>query len=326
MGRLSLKAAFLYPLMWVNCDDQGRICGEPDEIKYAVCPNRKEISEDEIPDLLQEMEQQGLVKVYDASASKVIQMLDWWKEHRPQWAYPSEYPPPEGWMDRMRYHPNPKDIIVENWFASSQSDKEQKPKDNKPDRLGSALPTALPTTLPTTEAPQGSELARSIQARLLKLPEFASKLLEHEAIKERLSQLAIDVNLIGKEEVEVEGGRVDFCWQTAGNVMVAAFEIETLNPKGKSLVKLQKLQCKNKFIILRANDATIEKVGDITLIGLGRRREKLPSALGSALQSPPEDETEKEKEKEKEDGEGEGKRKRISPGALASTLPSTPGD
>ena len=39
MGRVSLKAALLFPLMWINCDDQGRISGDPDEVKYATCPN-----------------------------------------------------------------------------------------------------------------------------------------------------------------------------------------------------------------------------------------------------------------------------------------------
>ena len=37
-GHLSLKAGFLYPMMWANADDQGRLCGDPEEIKYSVCP------------------------------------------------------------------------------------------------------------------------------------------------------------------------------------------------------------------------------------------------------------------------------------------------
>ena len=56
MGRVSLKAALLFPLMWINCDDQGRISGDPDEVKYATCPNIDGISKADIPELLKELE------------------------------------------------------------------------------------------------------------------------------------------------------------------------------------------------------------------------------------------------------------------------------
>ena len=95
-GRLSLKAQVLYPLLWINCDDQGRVSGDPDEIKYAACPSIREITAEEIPALLQQMETKGMIKAYTTSKTKAIQMLDWWEEQRLQWAYPSRYPPPEG--------------------------------------------------------------------------------------------------------------------------------------------------------------------------------------------------------------------------------------
>ena len=117
MGRVSLKAAMLYDRMWINADDQGRISGDPDEIKYATCPNLPEISKEDIPSLLKELAatKPGLIKVYTTSKTEAIQMLDWWEEQRLQWAYPSAYSPPEGWMDHLRYHPTPKEIITENW-------------------------------------------------------------------------------------------------------------------------------------------------------------------------------------------------------------------
>ncbi|GAJ17341.1 unnamed protein product, partial [marine sediment metagenome] len=64
-GHLSLKAQVLYPLLWINADDQGRLSGNPDEIKYAACPSVKAIGADEVPGLLQEMEAQEIIKVYN---------------------------------------------------------------------------------------------------------------------------------------------------------------------------------------------------------------------------------------------------------------------
>jgi len=120
MGQLSLKAALLFPLIWINCDDQGRVSGNPHEIKYACCPNIDHISKTDIGELLKELDEQELIKVYATSKTMAIQMLDWWEVQRLQWAYPSEYPPPEGWTDHLRYHPRPKEIITENWPPAGQ--------------------------------------------------------------------------------------------------------------------------------------------------------------------------------------------------------------
>ena len=137
MGRVSLKAATLYDRMWINSDDQGRLSGDPDEIKYTACPNLPDISKGDIPDLLKELEAQGLLKVFSTSRHTAIQMLDWWEEQKLQWAYPSPYPPPPGWTDHLRYHPTPKEIITENW-----------PPSGLPSKLPSGLPSKLPSELP----------------------------------------------------------------------------------------------------------------------------------------------------------------------------------
>jgi hypothetical protein len=149
MGRVSLKAALLFPLMWINCDDQGRISGDPDEIKYATCPNIDDISKADISELLTELEKQGFLKVYTTSKTKAIQMLDWWEEQRLQWAYPSRYPPAPGWQDRLRYHPTPTEIITENWPTP------RTPKNNlSPD--SKKLPSKLPSALPSKRTHQAS--------------------------------------------------------------------------------------------------------------------------------------------------------------------------
>ena len=116
MGRLSLKAVALFPLMWVNCDDQGRITGDPDEIKYAVCPNIEHITRQEVPQLLMELQDQNIIQCYNSSKASAIQMLDWWDcNPKLQWAWPSQFSPPEGWTAHLRYKASAKEVVTVNW-------------------------------------------------------------------------------------------------------------------------------------------------------------------------------------------------------------------
>ena len=116
-GRLSLKACALFPLMWANADDQGRLSGDPEEVKYACCPNIDHITKANIPELLEELDKNQLIKVYTTSKTEAIQLLDWWDIQRPQWAWPSQYSPPEGWQDHLRYKRGAKEVVKENWFS-----------------------------------------------------------------------------------------------------------------------------------------------------------------------------------------------------------------
>jgi len=119
-GRLSLKACALFPLMWANADDQGRLCGDPEEIKYAVCPNIDHITKTDIPDILKDLSQNNLITVYETPKSTAIQIPDWWEVQRLQWAWPSEYPPPDGWQDRLRYKKGASTVITQNWNTSGE--------------------------------------------------------------------------------------------------------------------------------------------------------------------------------------------------------------
>ena len=120
-GRLSVKAVALFPLIWVNADDQGRLCGDPEEIKYSCCPNIDHITKSDVPGLLRELADNDLILCYKTSKSAAIQILDWWDPHRsPQWAWPSDYPPPEGWTDHLRYKKDSKTVITQNWPVSGE--------------------------------------------------------------------------------------------------------------------------------------------------------------------------------------------------------------
>ncbi len=113
-GRLSLKAKVLWPLLFVQGDDQGRLSGELDEIKWLACPNVPEIHDD-IGQLLKEMEEQDMIILYTAGEdNSIIQVKNWWHWQKPQWAYPSKYPAPDGWVDHLRYRAE-KEIVTINW-------------------------------------------------------------------------------------------------------------------------------------------------------------------------------------------------------------------
>jgi len=123
--------------LWINGDDQGRLSGDPDEIKYLTCPNIDHITKKDIPELLKQLETEKLILVYSTSTTKAIQLLDWWQEQHLQWAYPSRYPPPESWQDRLRYHASPTEIVTKNWPSKSDSN---------------SLPSKLPNSLPKEHA------------------------------------------------------------------------------------------------------------------------------------------------------------------------------
>jgi hypothetical protein len=144
-GRLSLKAVALFPLLWVNADDQGRLTGDPEEVKYSVCPNIDHITKNDIPGILEEFVKNNLIFWYDAPKSKVIQLTDWWDPHRsPQWAWPSDYPPPEGWQDHLRYKKDAHTIGTLNWPVSGEdiNDTQVSKKNNSGERPGETFKTS----------------------------------------------------------------------------------------------------------------------------------------------------------------------------------------
>lgn len=110
-----MRAKVLYPLMMANADDQGRVSAEAQVMKWEVCPNIQEITPEDIPELLTKMEDQGLVRVYDAGGIRAAQLVLWWADQSSmQWAYPSPFNPQDGWNDRLRFRQGGQ-VITVNW-------------------------------------------------------------------------------------------------------------------------------------------------------------------------------------------------------------------
>ncbi len=114
-GRLSLAAKVLWPMLLATSDDQGRGQADPDAIKWYVCPNVQEITQEEIPGLLEEMQAQGMILLYGDPNEPLYQVINWWEYQRMQWAHPSKYPAPENWADRLRYNVRGGGYFEENW-------------------------------------------------------------------------------------------------------------------------------------------------------------------------------------------------------------------
>jgi len=140
--------------MWANADDQGRLPGDPEEIKYACCPNIDHITKTDIPELLEELDANQLIKLYTTPKTKAIQILDWWDVHRPQWAWPSQYPPPEGWQDHLRYKKSAKEVVTQNWPVSGESQNDAQVSENS--GSGETAPKPLLTTHLKEETERGN--------------------------------------------------------------------------------------------------------------------------------------------------------------------------
>lgn len=95
-------------------DDQGRLPGTPAYIRSIVWPY-DDISLAEVSSDLGNLAEIGNVEIYETGGCVYIQIVNWWKYQQSQWAGPSDYPAPAGWVDRCRYHGKGNQIIALNW-------------------------------------------------------------------------------------------------------------------------------------------------------------------------------------------------------------------
>jgi hypothetical protein len=117
-GQLSLLAKILWPMLLPASDDQGRGRAHAKYIKWSICQNVDELTIENIPDVLKELEQQGMLYLYGAGGEQYYQVINWWDHQQMTWAHPSKYPAPVGWVDRIRYNAKGNEQVKENWGKS----------------------------------------------------------------------------------------------------------------------------------------------------------------------------------------------------------------
>ncbi len=110
---------FFEQTLWIglfsNCaDDQGRLLDNPILIRAAVFPY-KDVPVGEIDAALTRFAQDRRLLRYTADGKRLIQLLNWWEHQRPQWAQPSKWPAPAGWVDAVRTRLNGRYIESKSW-------------------------------------------------------------------------------------------------------------------------------------------------------------------------------------------------------------------
>ena len=101
MTNLSNEAALLFTWMIPNCDDQGRIVGSPGKLRMLVIPGRSGYTASDTEGYLSEMAREGMIIRYEIGGRALIQIKNWREYQGTRYAYPSDYPPPPGWEDRI---------------------------------------------------------------------------------------------------------------------------------------------------------------------------------------------------------------------------------
>jgi hypothetical protein len=113
VASLSIEHRYLFIGLIANADDQGRMKAHPALIRSAVYAY-DDIQLETIEAGLQAIAQQGGIILYAAEGTQYLQIRKWWTYQNPRWAWPSDYPPPDGWQDRLRYRRG-NEVVTVNW-------------------------------------------------------------------------------------------------------------------------------------------------------------------------------------------------------------------
>jgi hypothetical protein len=103
-----IEAQLLFDRLIVQADDQGRLQGEARVIAALCMPLIRSATERRVGGWLTELADRGLLTRYESEGRELIQLVGWWdNQGSPRRAYPSRYPAPEGWQDRVRLDGDP---------------------------------------------------------------------------------------------------------------------------------------------------------------------------------------------------------------------------
>lgn len=139
-ARFTLRQRDLWHGLLVVVDDQGRAPANPAFVRAHVWPF-DDFSLADVETDLQALEQAGNIMRYDTGGRYCLQIVNWWKYQAPQWCNSSAYPPPDGWVDRVRVHRAGNKVETVNWETAGGFIA-------LPTNVPSPLPTPLPTPVP----------------------------------------------------------------------------------------------------------------------------------------------------------------------------------
>lgn len=113
VGALTMMQRLLWVGLITTADDQGRGNAHPGLIRATIFPF-DEIELTEIANGIVALAKAGLIIYYCSDEKAFYQIVKWWEYQKPQWAYPSKFPSPDEWIDKLRYREGGK-IVTENW-------------------------------------------------------------------------------------------------------------------------------------------------------------------------------------------------------------------
>ena len=100
---LSLRERLLWIGLITNADDQGRGRAHPGLVRSDIFP-LEDVPLTEITQALLTFEDQDMLILYEAGGRPLYQVTNWWEyQGAMTWAWPSDYPAPMGWTDRIHY-------------------------------------------------------------------------------------------------------------------------------------------------------------------------------------------------------------------------------
>ena len=103
-GMMSHTAGMLWiGLISAVADDQGRMLDNADMINAKVFMFNH-IDKKELCSYLDSFRIANKIVRYEKDGKHLIQIVKWWTYQTPAWASPSRFPPPDGWVDRVKCH------------------------------------------------------------------------------------------------------------------------------------------------------------------------------------------------------------------------------
>jgi len=109
-------------LVWVGifgvlADDQGRLPNNPALIRSRLWPYRDVPAED-VAAAVERFVTDGRLHRYEVDGKALLQVVNWWRHQKPQWAMRSPLPAPPGWRDRVRTRGGGEYIEEDGWKTS----------------------------------------------------------------------------------------------------------------------------------------------------------------------------------------------------------------
>ena len=114
VGALTYRQRWLWVGLISTADGQGRGRAVPAPLRGAIFAY-DDISLAEVDADLRALDGLGMIQLYQAEGRALFQIVNWWTYQKPQWVGPSDYAPPDGWLDRLRKREKGGGIVTRNW-------------------------------------------------------------------------------------------------------------------------------------------------------------------------------------------------------------------